>query len=323
MKKRSGSAVQPRARSRSLRYFIGIILLLTAVAACTQGATGLDAAQEAAFRELKQIAAVSAQSLNVYMDARFTDMLVAAKLGGPLRDSLAVPDARGDANGILEEWLKISGAYEAILLLDKNGVCLAAAPATLLNQDFSNDLAFKGAVEGRATVTDAHKSQVLRALDPESGGWTVTIAAPVNIQNQPAGVLLAFLKWSRVEELLTSVKVGSTGYVFALDRDNRAIVHPAGKIMYGRSVRTAPINLRELDDAVRNRAPHTRYEYTNPATDKADTRLVGLAYPKGYGNFPGLGWTVGAGADKDDLLSSGPPWWFLWIFTRGRPDVER
>jgi hypothetical protein len=79
------------------------ILLMTVIGGCSQSPSGLDDSEKAAMREVGEIAAVAATLLNVYMDARVTDMLVGSKLGGPLKDALTKPEARADANAILKE----------------------------------------------------------------------------------------------------------------------------------------------------------------------------------------------------------------------------
>jgi methyl-accepting chemotaxis protein len=204
----------------------------------------------------------------------------------------------------VEEWLKNSGAYEAILLIDKAGVCLASAPAGLVNQNFSDNEAFKGAIKGKLTVSDAHKSDVLVSLDPKSRGWTAAIAVPVKVENEVAGVLISFLKWSKLAELIMNIRVGTSGYVFVMNKQNQVIIHPA-EYLYGLSLRDPKINLSSLDEAITRKVPYYAYEFRNVRTRQLDNKLVGFAYPKGYGNFPGLGWTVGAGMDRSETMVDG------------------
>lgn len=82
---------------------------------------------------------------------------------------------------------------------------------------------------------------------------------------------------------------------------NQVIVHPAGEALYGESVRGPIIKLPLLDESIKKRVPYLTYEFKNFRTGKMDDKFVGFAYPTGYGNFPGLGWTVGAGADRYEL----------------------
>ena len=306
MKKRTISAAQGNVRSRILTLSIVVtILLATALSGCGRNASGPDEFEKAAMREVQETASLAAGLLNVYMDARVTDMMVCSKMGGPLRDSLTMPEARPDANRILEEWLKISGAYDAILLLDKTGICLASAPAGLMNQDFSNDKAFEGAVKRKLIISDFHKSDVLVSLDPKSKGWTAAIAVPIRTEKGLEGVLLSYLKWSRLADMMAGIQVGKTGFVYVLNGQNQIIIHPV-KELYGTGPRDPRINLPALDDAIRKKVPNYTYEFKNVMTGKTDIKLVGFAYPQGYGNFPGLGWTVGAGADEAEIVGGHP-----------------
>jgi hypothetical protein len=310
-----------RVRKKILSVCIGIAAFLMCVnGGCSPDITGLEECEKAAMREIREIAENAAYLLNVYMDARITEMLVCAKLGGPLRDSLIKPEARTDANRILEEWLQICGGHEAILLLDNKGVCLASAPEGLVNQDLSNNEAFKGAVTGKLTITDAHKSEILTTLDPKSIAWTVVIAVPVQTKDEMAGVLISCVNWSKVRALMTSIRIGtpfvqmyssgraefSTGHVYVLNQKNQIIIHSV-EHNYGVSLRNPRINCPGLDDAIRNKAANKRYEIRGPITGSKSMMLEGLAYPKGYGNFAGLGWVVGASVSEDELI--GAPWW--------------
>jgi methyl-accepting chemotaxis protein len=305
MKKCEKSVAQGNLRSLLVTLCIGITIMLLASAVGYGQGPGSDFAlddfDKAAVRELQTIAASASAILNVYMDARVTDMLVCSKVSGHLREALTMPEARADANRILEEWLKTSGAYEAILLVDKAGVCLASAPVTLVSQNFSDDEAFKGAIKEKLTISDPYKSAVLASLDPKSKGWIAAIAVPVKGENDVAGVLISFLKWSKLAELIKNVRIGTSGYVYVLNKQNQVIIHPA-EDLYGISIRDPKINLSSLDEAITKKIPNYSYEFRNIRTNQLDTKLVGFAYPTGYGNFPGLGWTVGAGMDRSETM---------------------
>jgi methyl-accepting chemotaxis protein len=303
-------------RSLMLPFCVGIaIVLMTAIAGYSQSATpdaNLDSSEKAAMRELREIAEVTANLVNVYMDARVTDMLVCSTTCTPLGEALTTPDARGEANRVLAEWLKASGAYDAIVLLDKAGACVASAPEALVNRDFSSDEAFKGAAKGKLTISDFHKSDVLASLNPKSegraatlAGWTIAIAVPIKAGNDLEGVLVSYLKWSRLAQLIAAIRVGESGYVYVLNGQNQIIIHPASHL-YGENIRGPKINLPALDDAVKKKVPHFRYTFANARTGKPDTKFVGFAYPAGYGNFPGLGWTVGAAADEWEIVGGHP-----------------
>jgi methyl-accepting chemotaxis protein len=305
MKKRNKGAVQRGQKSGVFLFCVGLaILLISAFAGCNQSSKTdgqLDDAQKAAMGELLGIARNCASLLNVYMDSRVTDMLVLSATNDRLKEALAKPDAREEANRILEAWLKASAAYEAIVLLDKKGACLASAPKELESADFSNDEAFKGAVAGKLTVSDAHKSDVLTSPDPKSKVWTAAIAVPMKVGKEVEGVLISYIKWKRLEALLLSIPVAKTGYVFVLNSQNQIILHPARQ-RYGIGVADPPISIPEIDRAVRTRAAGCGFESRNPMTRTVDFKLAGFAYPKAYENFPGLGWVVGANAHEAEII---------------------
>jgi methyl-accepting chemotaxis protein len=304
-----GSAVLP--------FCIGVLILLAAaLPGCDRIATPHAEPERAAVREVQELAQAAGVVLNLYMDARITEMLMASKLGGPLRDALSMPEARADANRILMELLSTSEAFEAILIVDKTGACVASAPTGLVNRNFSRDQAFQEAIGGRLAVTDLHKSDDLISLNPKSKGWTAVIAVPVTANKEVAGVLMSLLKWSHLEQLVKNIKVVRRGYVIVLNKSNQVIVHPSENL-YGMSLTDPGINRPDLDDAIRHRASYTRYNYKTfgSVTDKSgtgaefetsDTKLIGLAYPTGYGNFPGLGWAVGATVDESELAGEKP-----------------
>ena len=108
--------------------------------------------------------------------------------------------------------------------------------------------------------------------------------------------------------------MGETGYVYALDNQRRVIIHPSDDF-YG-------VNMLEvgapaaLDTAVSKKLAHAKYEYKNPMTGGTQTKFVGLVYPKGYGNFPDLGWAVGATADTAEIVGGHPLWDLLLRFFR-------
>lgn len=308
MKKPKHGAVQPNLRNMPLTFYVSlIIVLLTSATGCCGDAKkeiALDDFDKMAVRELRSIADATALTLNVYMNDRVTDMLVWSEVSGALRDALTAPEAPADANRALEKCLKLSGAYEAILLLDKSGDCVASAPEGLVNQNFSDNEAFKGAANGKLTLVEFHKSAILTSLDPNSKGWTVTIAVPVKVENEVAGVLMSFLKWSVLEDLVRAAGAfaGKTALVFVLNKQNEGIIHPR-KELYG--IRLRRINLPEFDDAVTARLPYCTYVFRDSMTQHSGKTLVGLVYPKGLGNFPGLGWTVGARMDQAETMVDG------------------
>ncbi|MBI4962261.1 MAG: cache domain-containing protein [Desulfomonile tiedjei] len=215
MKKQESSRGGRNLRSTISVFCIAVAMMLSATVPgfCQGQKTGitLTATDKAAMRGLCAIAEGVSNALNVYMDARVTELLVGSSLSETLREALATPGTRVNASKTLEAWRKASGAYEAILLLDITGLCLASAPTGLVDRDFASDPAFQTAIGGKPAFSDFHKSDVLTSLDPKSKGWTITIAVPMKADNKVEGVLMSFLQWSRLSELIMRVPVGKTG----------------------------------------------------------------------------------------------------------------
>jgi hypothetical protein len=264
--------------------------------------------EEIALQSMQNIAKAAAALLNVYMDARATETLAFSATCERLKNALANPDSQVDANRVLAEWFRNSDAYEAVLLLDKNGVCLASTSPELSNRNLSEDEAFQGAIKGSFTVSDVHRSDIVAALNSKPtgwaatiAGWTVEIAAPISNDNEVEGVLLSFMKWSTLVKLIAGVVPGESGYVYVLNRQNQVIIHPSPSL-YGVSLSDPKINPPQLAEAVSKKVAYSSYEFVNAMTNRMDSKLVGFAYPSSCGNFPGLGWTVAAGADQSELI---------------------
>jgi hypothetical protein len=278
------------------------VLLTIVVSGCDS-----DRSENAAALQVRQMAMAAATLLNAQMDARVTDTMLCAATCERCREAFSAPEARQEANQALDKWLKISGNFEAILVVDKTGACVASALAGLLGKDFSGDEAFKGAIKGRLTLSEFHKSDLVASLDPKSEGWTLSIAAPVRAGDEASGALISYVKWSRLYEMTRSFNVGQTGFVSVLDRQNQVIMHPDNKL-YGTNLENGKVDLPEYFDAVKNKAPFARFEFKSSTPGFGGMRLVGLAYPKGYDNFPGLGWTVSATVFENEIAGPRRSW---------------
>lgn len=71
-------------------------------------------------------------------------------------------------------------------------------------------------------------------IDATGGGLVVTAASPVYIGEEFNGVVAADIQLARVEEQISSIKIGQTGYAFMIDDAGRIItMPPAGYDMFG------------------------------------------------------------------------------------------
>lgn len=288
-------------RNKLLLYFLGIALIPFGISGFIGYNSIVNEAENSAKRELKSLAEATATSLNVFMNDRVSDVLVWADLR-LIKEALEVAEVREDASETMREMVKLYGSYEGIFLLDAKGNCVASSWPASVGTDFSGQEGFKGARGGKLTLIDANFSRLVEQIDPPSKGWTAAIAAPVKIGGNVTGVVLSYLKWAPIEQITNSVKIGETGYAYVVSKRNKVVTHP-NKTLYNEDVSGAKINLPTLDEAIKRKDPHHTYQFTNVKSGKLDNKIVGIAYPGGLGNFEGLGWVIGLGADKSELMA--------------------
>ncbi|MBF0524279.1 MAG: HAMP domain-containing protein [Deltaproteobacteria bacterium] len=203
----------------------------------------------------------------------------------------------------LSNQVKTTGDYYLIMVLDRTGKCVAASVPAVLGQFVGDKDSFKKTITGKFHVDDFHKSDLLAKFFPKSGGWTMTFSAPVMVDDKVNGVLVGYLDWTgTVQRLVSTVKVGQTGYAYLANRKTDLIAHPA-TTNYMVNLAGPKLNLPKLSQAFIDNAEGTiEYEFVNVKTGHLDDKIVGYARTKGYQEFHSLGWTVGVGADKGELL---------------------
>lgn len=287
-------------RNKLLIYFLLIAFVPFIISGVIGWWTTTENAEDSAAREMHTIAQSAAETLNVYMNGRVSDVLVWSDLR-LIKEALEVAEVREDASETLREMVRLYGAYVAVSLLDRNGNCVAASYPALVGTDFAKNRAFRGAKAGKLSLTDPQKEPVVAKIDKASKGWTMSIAAPVKVAGNVMGVLLAYLKWKPLEDLMRAIPVGKSGYVYVLDNKNRIIIHIAPRL-YGFDLLHKEVNVPVLNEDIANKKEVSRYKFLNRKTGKVDDKIVGLYYPGGYLNFPGMGWRIGAGADTKEIM---------------------
>lgn len=291
-------------RNRLLVYFLTMSLIPLVVASLVAYRTIVVGAQETAIREMSALAHSAANAVNVYMNDRVGDQLVWSK-SNTVMESLEIAEAREYANDMFRDFVHLAQTYEAVFLLDRRGICVAASSPNFLGQNFASDPLFVNGLTSSLYLSDLFRDARVAEINPASSGWTVGIAAPVKIGGEAVGILGALLKWSVVETILNEIKIGQTGYVYVINSDQRVIAHPS-RDLYLEPLAGPKIELPDLAEALKREAPYHEYSFKNRQTNQLDSKIVGLAYPKGFGNFPGLGWQFGAGADMSEVIGFVP-----------------
>jgi hypothetical protein len=108
---------QGSLKNRLLVSFLLLSLVPLGAASLVAYRTITDGAHEAAIREMTALAHSAAQAVNVYMNDRVGDQLVWSKMNVVL-EALEVTEIRESANETLMDLVKLSQAYEAVMLLD-------------------------------------------------------------------------------------------------------------------------------------------------------------------------------------------------------------
>jgi len=261
--------------------------------------TFTEQADTTAIRETTNIAESTGQIINTFMNDRINDVLVWADLR-LMKEAIEVAEVREDASQALREVVKAYGSYEAFLLADSKGNCVASSWPALVATDLSANAAFKGAKDGKLSVSQFETSPIVAQIDPNSKGWTVAISAPVKVGTNVIGVIIGYVKWSTVQQLIDGIKVGVKGYVYVLDKNQKVVLHPT-KDYYGKTP-TQVGDPAVVEAAFRERKPFARYDFKNPKTGELErNKPVGIVYPKDFKNFKSLGWGVGATAKQEEL----------------------
>jgi methyl-accepting chemotaxis protein len=281
-------------------FLIAAVLPLLVAGYLSYGAIARQADQSAA-REMVALAESASKTATAFMDGRCGDLLIWSNLRF-IKEALELAEIREEVCESLREMVELSGGYEAVVLVDAGtGRCAASSRPELFDMDFSQNGAFTRAKGGKLDIGALERSKIVEQIDKESGGWTLTIAAPVKFGEQVRGVLLAFLRWNSIETPLLSTKVGQSGCVFIVDNHDRVIVHPK-RSYYGLPLTDRTVNLMQLGEAIKLKKPSVAYEASNSATGKHEFRIAGIAYPKPVRNQQDLEWKIGVYAPASEVL---------------------
>jgi methyl-accepting chemotaxis protein len=288
-------------RNKLILAFLLIALIPFAAVSYFGYTTVQSGAEVGAERELTATAESAGQTINLYMNQRVSDCILWAD-ARIMKEAVEVAEVREDASQALVEVVKAYGAYEAMFLVDGKGTCVAGSWPASVGTDMSKIEVVKGALAGKTEITDFYQNPFVAEIDPASKGFTLTICVPVKVGNNVTGAVISYLKWAPIEQLIGSLRVGESGYVWVVNSKHQAIIHYTRDV-YLKDMSQEPIRLPKLVEAMKKKQRSFTYEFENPKTKKLDHKISGLAYPGGMGNFPGKGWVVGAGADESEIMA--------------------
>jgi PAS domain S-box-containing protein len=242
---------------------------------------------------LAELAMQTSDKLERGMYERYREVGLLAQRRG-LRPE--VPPARRRAS--LDEVQAGYGFYSWIGIAGMDGRVQAAAHGLLEGADVSQRPWFRDALQGRH-VGDVHDAKLLaRHLPRQAEPWRfVDVAFPLlDDAGKPQGVLGVHLSWQWARDVERSVIAG----IAARRRVDALIVDSTGVVLLGPpDVMGKRLALPSLIAARRLKEGG----YAAETWPDGKSYLVGFARGRGYGAYPGLGWTVLVRQDIDDAYA--------------------
>lgn len=200
-------------------------------------------------------------------------------------------------------WVKTAYApmYVSLAVTNQQGVVVAATESEMVGQDYSQSEWFNTAHGQRDVVVGEVMSH-----EGESGGATVSFTAPIlDAEDTFLGVVTARVSVTVLEAVTTrtirslqlhEAFVGAIEYQM-LDKKGVAFVDSSQHF-------NSPLNLLEMGLPSAQLGLQGDPGYVEEEHRRRHVPVVtGYAMTKGYGDFPGLGWTVLVRMDRDAVLS--------------------
>ena len=136
----------------------------------------------------------------------------------------------GTASRLVEEYEEKNHYYKRIPLINLQGRPLLSIPRdqTLSNEGFSSLDWFNAALEQDIFLSD------IIIKNPFSDSFLILAKKVYDFENKtkPVGILAFEIKLSSFTVFVSSLKIGSQGYSFLLDGNERLIFHPDKKLMF-------------------------------------------------------------------------------------------
>jgi len=181
--------------------------------------------------------------------------------------------------------IKANKAYDSIGYATTAGAFINAAGATgnIADRDY-----FQKAIKGESSASDP-------ILSKTTGHLVTAIAIPIKTDGKVSGVIYGMIDMEGLTKKVNEVKIGKTGYAYALQGDGLIIIHPNKDVAMKANTLKESTASPELKIAtermVKGDKGFIRYEYAG-----ADKMLA-------FAPIPGTKWSLAVAAPVRELTS--------------------
>jgi PAS domain S-box-containing protein len=283
-----------RASPRSLGAYLALAfsllsILLTLVLVEVIERAALDEVKSRIGHGLGELAMQTSDKLDRGMFERYREVSLLAR-----RRGLAPGANDAERRQILNDVQDSYEYYDWIGLAGLDGKVQVATRGLLEGADVGQRPWFGKALRGDH-VSDVHEARLLAGLLPPSGEARrfVDVAFPYrDAQGQPVGVLGAYLSWRWARDVERSIIAPAAvrNHVQALIVAANGLVLLGPPELQGKTLNQPSIGYAKGQDN----------GYLEERWPDGQSYLVGFSRSKGYGSYPGLGWTVVVRQDTDN-----------------------
>jgi methyl-accepting chemotaxis protein len=168
---------------------------------------------------------------------------------------------------------QIGDSYEAVNIMDTNGIVFVAATPQSMGVDAHERPYFKKAMEGEANIGSVVVSKV-------TGNPITPVVVPVISDGKVIGVFTMMLKITFLQDIVSAEKVGLKGYAAVIDGSGMVIAHPDASLI----MKMNALQTEGMKDLAK--------EMTAGKTGDTDYESHGVLMAALYAPVQRLGWSV-------------------------------
>ncbi|HEU18870.1 MAG TPA: methyl-accepting chemotaxis protein, partial [Deltaproteobacteria bacterium] len=198
----------------------------------------------------------------------------------------AAPEIKRANEALSSAISKLGNDYEDLLLAGTDGVIFADGKGRLGGISVADRDYIQAAKEGKSTI-----GKVI--ISRQTGNPIVPVCSPVYSKNgKLVGELATILSINFLSHNITNIKLGTTGYVYMVDRDGMVIAHPDKNII----LKLNANNIKGMEEIAAKMMAHQ--------TGTASYVFNGVDKMSAFAPVKFTGWNVCATQDEAEFLAS-------------------